>query len=101
MSTLSFAANKVAVIAIVAGIAVLGLGWVYFGSDNTLTTMQHNVAQDAEAQYKIVKAGGSKIEICAHAGVVKMMYLQTQDQDKYIEWGNIERADCADAGVVR
>jgi hypothetical protein len=67
---------------------------------NVFTTgTEMKVADDVVKQYEITKRSGTKIDVCVHAGLVSAAYLQAKDEDRYRQWKQIEKADCAAAGM--
>lgn len=55
---------------------------------------------DAITQYDFVKrAGGDKMEVCLHAGIVTEAYKNIRDESNYRKWKAIEKADCKRAGM--
>ena len=89
--------------------AVMGQsGSSYFGGglqSQANRTMQDvhaikgKVAADAVARYGVAQANGSAMDVCVQAGSVTAAYLQAQDEVKYQQWKQKERADCAKAGM--
>ncbi|MEO7032937.1 MAG: hypothetical protein ABI548_03805 [Polyangiaceae bacterium] len=79
--------------------AATGLNPIGAVADLGLDGIKKKVATDAVAQYEIAKRGGSKIEICAHAGMVSAAWLQAQDEASYRTWKATEKADCLAAGM--
>lgn len=69
------------------------------GCDAAATSIEGQVASDAVAQYEIVKRGGDRIQACVHAGLVTAAFLQAQDEASYRKWAEIEKRECAAAGV--
>jgi predicted GNAT family acetyltransferase len=65
----------------------------------SLGGIYEKVANDAVDQYQIAKRGGSVIDICVQAGFVSAAYLQAKDEANYQKWKEIEKVDCAAAGV--
>lgn len=63
--------------------------------------IEWQVAMDAVKQYEMVERHGTAIDRCVHAGFVAAAFLGAQAEDRYQEWKNIERQDCAAAGVPR
>ncbi|USN88270.1 MAG: hypothetical protein H6779_02385 [Candidatus Nomurabacteria bacterium] len=80
-------------------------GWFFFGGGleqqaaNDLDKIEDQVAADSVRQYNLAKQGGDAIEICVQAGMVTAAYLQAEDQPNYLKWKDIEKADCARAGM--
>ncbi len=60
-----------------------------------------SVANDMVAQYNMAKRSGSPVDVCVHAGMAAAAYLQAKNEDRYVEWKNIERLDCSRAGISR
>lgn len=81
------------------------LGWYYFGGgmdkhvENQMEGIYSQVANDAVKQYQITRAGNDPIDICVHAGLVAASYVQSKDQANYLRWKDIEKNDCARAGI--
>jgi hypothetical protein len=79
--------------------------WYFFGggSQGQATKTQENVyqqvASDAVAQYNIAKNSGNKTDACVHAGLVAASFLQAQNDFSYSRWKDIQKADCAEAGM--
>lgn len=59
------------------------------------------VSEDMVAQYNIAKKQGDKMQTCVQAGMVSVAYLQAKDEAKYNEWKEIEKSDCAAAGITK
>ncbi len=72
----------------------IGVIWYFFGGG-----VEGSVARDVIDQYKIAKRSGGPMDACVHAGLVKAVFLQAKDEDKYKEWQAVERADCSAAGL--
>lgn len=58
-------------------------------------------AYDAEERYAIVSRDGSPMEICVHAGIVASAWVHAKSEGMYQYWKQIEREDCARAGLQR
>ncbi len=69
--------------------------------DQAVTDIEVQVAEDAEAQFKMVRASGTLIDQCVQAGLVAAAWLQAQDAGKYDQWKDVEERACANAGVPR
>ena len=67
----------------------------------SLDDIEARVAGEAVARYNMVRASGTLIDACVHAGFVAAAYLQAQDAANYERWKQTERSDCAAAGVPR
>lgn len=82
-----------------------GFGWYFFGggldqqAGKELDKIQNQVAIDSVSQYQLAKKGGDPIQICVQAGLVSAAYLQAEDETNYLKWKDIEKADCAKAGL--
>jgi ABC-type transport system involved in Fe-S cluster assembly fused permease/ATPase subunit len=66
---------------------------------NESTFIDNAVARDVIKQYELVKKHGSDIEVCVHAQIVQAAYLQGKNEEKFVEWQKIARADCKKAGM--
>lgn len=100
--------NTNAVIGTVFFFILLGGGfWFYYGggwqtaTKDQMQEITNMVAEDSVKEYNIAKAGGDKIDICVHAGLVSAAYIQAKDQANYLVWKEIEKNDCAAAGLPR
>lgn len=69
--------------------------------DQAVDDIYLKVAEDAEAQYDMVKVSGTAIDKCVQAGMVAAAWLQAQDSGKYDQWKDVEERACANAGVPR
>lgn len=78
-------------------IVFLGLLWFFFGYKG----VEKSVAQDAIKEYELARKGGDKVEICARASFVVVAFSQAHDEQNYLEWKEIERKDCEDAGMPK
>ncbi len=93
--------------ALVGLLMIGGFGWYYFGggleqqADRSLDQIKDKVAADAVVQYGIAKRNGTAMDACVQAGLVAASYLQAQNEVSYQEWKQIEKADCARAGLPR
>lgn len=70
-------------------------------SVQTMEHIQDKVSSDFVDQYNIAKQQGDKIQICVQAGLVAAGFLQAKDAPNYQKWKDIEKADCAKAGLPR
>ena len=68
---------------------------------NQMDDINTQVVNDSIEQYNITKSSGNPIDICVHAGMVKAAVLQAKDEAQYKEWNEIEKADCAAAGMPK
>ena len=59
------------------------------------------VATDLEEQYNLASKSGDKIGLCVQAGLVSAGYLQAKNESKYLEWKDVEKRDCAAAGIPK
>ena len=59
------------------------------------------VASDLEEKYNLASKSGDKIGLCVHAGMVSAGYLQAKNESKYLEWKDVEKRDCAAAGIPK
>ena len=84
--------NKIRAIAAV--IILVVLAFYFYGGG-----IEHQVANDFTAQYKIAKANGDKMQTCVQAGIVSAAYLQAKDDENYKRWKNTEKHDCRAAGM--
>jgi hypothetical protein len=64
-----------------------------------MTEVAQKVARDSVEQYELVKTGGDKMQICAHASMVVAAFVQAKDKENFAKWKAVERADCKKAGV--
>lgn len=84
-----------------------GLIWYFFlgglnrHAASEMGRIEQQVAGDQVQQYGIAKRGGSSMEACVHAGMVAAAYIQAKDEGNYRRWKEIERGDCAAAGLPR
>lgn len=90
----------------VLSLLVLGAGaWFFFGggleqqAGTSMDRIEDQVAADSVRQYNLSRQAGDLIEICVQAGMVSAAYLQAEDQPNYLKWKNVEKADCAKAGL--
>lgn len=88
------------------GIIVLAAGvWYFFGGGlekhaaKEMVKIEEQVALDSIAQYNIVKANGTPMDVCVHAGAVAAIYLQAQNVSKYKKWKAVEKRECQAAGI--
>lgn len=68
-------------------------------SVQTMDDLKQKVAADFVEQYDIAKQQGDKVQICVQAGIVSAGFLQAKDAVNYQKWKDIEKADCAKAGI--
>jgi len=61
--------------------------------------IHQKVAKDAIDQYELTKKHGTLIERCVHAQMVGAAFLQAKDEENYVAWKAVEKADCAKAGM--
>jgi hypothetical protein len=86
---------------------ILMIIWYFFGgglenqAGDSLKLLQDKVASDYVQQYEMAKRNGSPMDVCVLAGFVSAAYLQAKDEPNYAKWKQIERTDCAKAGVSR
>lgn len=52
-------------------------------------------------QYEMVKKSGSAMERCTYAGLVVAGAVQANDDAAHTKWKDVEREECAAAGVPR
>ncbi|MFZ6727379.1 hypothetical protein ACO0K2_17945 [Undibacterium sp. MH2W] len=64
-----------------------------------MANIEATVAQDAIKQYQIAKRNGSPADACAYATMVSAAFLQAKDEASYKQWKDVEKSDCAAAGV--
>lgn len=90
----------------VIGLLILGAGgWYFFGggldqqTNKEIERINDQVAVDFVEQYQLAKKSGDLIQICVQAQMVSAGYLQAQDEPNYLKWKDIEKADCARAGL--
>ncbi|MEM9806616.1 MAG: hypothetical protein AAF959_15185 [Cyanobacteria bacterium P01_D01_bin.56] len=91
---------------VVLGMLVLGslaAFWLFGGlnwfSGRQLDSIQIQVAEDMEAQYRLMGSESTEIDKCVQAGVVAAAWLQAQDQVEYQNWKLIENGHCEAAGL--
>jgi hypothetical protein len=81
--------------------------WYFFGGGlehqaaRGLQDLKEKVAVDQVKEYEIAKRNGSAMDACVMAGMVAAAYLQSQEERSYQRWKDIERSDCALAGLSR
>lgn len=63
--------------------------------------IQRGVAKDLEGQYEMARRSGNSMDLCVRASLVAEAHLQAHNEDRYVEWENIETLDCARAGISR
>ncbi len=68
-------------------------------SIQTMDDLKQKVAADFVEQYDIAKRQGDRVQICVQAGIVSAGFLQSKDEANYQKWKEIEKADCAKAGI--
>lgn len=91
--------------AVLALLILGGGGWYYFGGGldqqaaQELDKIEDQVAMDSVRQYNLAQQSGDRISICVQAGMVSAAYLQAEDQTNYLKWKDVEKADCAKAGL--
>jgi hypothetical protein len=79
--------------------------WYFYGggldqqASADLSKIQNQVATDALAQYQIAKKGGDATQICVQAGIVSAALLQAKNEESYVKWQQVQKADCAKAGM--
>jgi hypothetical protein len=56
--------------------------------------VREKVIKDAEREYQIASASGTRIDRCVQAGMVAAAYLQAHNQPSYQSWKMREEADC-------
>ncbi len=66
---------------------------------NSMGDLMASVARDAVNQYRIAQREGDPIQTCVQAGLVSAAYLQAQDEPNYVHWKDVQRTDCARAGM--
>lgn len=67
-----------------------------------IRNISDRVLADNIDQYNIVySSGGSYLDLCVQAGMVKAAALQAKNQEYYIHWNEIESINCTIAGVPR
>jgi len=66
-----------------------------------LADIEKQVAQDSVASYNLSVKGGDKMEICTQASMVSASFLQAKDEKNYLKWKDIEKNDCANAGLPK
>lgn len=77
----------------------VGLGGCDQMMEDQMAGIHSQVAEDAEAQYRIASSSGSAMDKCVQAGLVSAAYLQAQDENQYQRWKAIEQTDCTAAGL--
>lgn len=98
--------NLLPVIVAGAGIGVVGAivlatnGINIFGERRALSDPRIASAQSFEKQYAMQKgAAASAADLCARSRLVAEAYLQAEAQEKYREWTEQSRTDCAIADL--
>ena len=81
----------------VLALCALGVGFWWMRS----SSVEKQVAEDAEAQYKIVRSSGGAVDRCVQAGLVAAAWLQAKDSDRYEQWKRTEINECRAAGVPK
>lgn len=71
------------------------------GTRSRIEDIHKQVSDDAVKQYEIAKRGTDKMQTCVQAGFVVAAYLQAKDESNFTKWQEIERKDCAAAGLSR
>jgi hypothetical protein len=62
----------------------------------------NKVLRDSIDQYNIARtSGGSNMDLCVQAGMVKAAALQAKNQEYYSRWNSIEQQRCSIAGLPR
>ena len=64
-----------------------------------MQVIYEKVAIDAIAHYRIVKQNGSPADACASVLPVTSAFLQAKDHAKYKVWKQIQKNECAAAGL--
>jgi len=59
------------------------------------------MALEEERKFKLVNENGSSMDMCVHAGIVALAWLQTENSERYKQWKEIEKKACKAAGVPR
>ncbi|MCD2168066.1 hypothetical protein [Comamonas koreensis] len=67
----------------------------------TLEDIQRKVLADSIDQYNIVANGGSAMDRCVRAGLVSAAAVQAKDSAQHERWRQVEKDDCAAAGVPK
>ena len=86
---------------------MVGLVWYFFlggltqQTNANLQNVYEKVATDQVTQYQIVKRNGTAMDACVHAGLVAAGYVQAKNEAAYAQWKQIEKQDCAAAGVPK
>lgn len=70
-------------------------------ADKSMHGITAKVAADSVAQYEIAKKSDDKIQICVQAGMVSAAYLQAKDEPNFLKWKDVEKTDCAAAGMPK
>lgn len=85
-------------------ILIIALSFV-FGGDideqvkKELSTIEIQVAKDAEKQYEIVRKNGVSIESYTQASLVAAAYLQAKDEENYNKWKQIADEEAKKVGL--
>lgn len=66
-----------------------------------MQNINNEVSDNAVKQYQMSVRNGNPIEICFQASMVATAYLQANDEPNYKRWKEIERGDCARAGIPK
>lgn len=84
-----------------------GWAWWNFGGglnmkvESDMQNIHNSVAADFEKQYEIASRSGNAMDACVQAGIVSAAYLQAKDDASYQKWKDIEKSDCARAGIPK
>ena len=78
-------------------LAIAAAVWYFWNSNG----LEEKVAHDNIERYEIAKKGQDKVEICMYAGLVAGAFNQAKDEKSYLHWKEIERSDCATAGLKK
>jgi hypothetical protein len=93
--------------AVVAVLVIGALAWFFFGgglekmTGDEMGKIESQVAEDAAKQYEIAKRNGTAMDRCVHAGLTAAAYIQAKNETEYARWKQVEKGDCATAGVPR
>lgn len=71
-------------------------------SASTIQDITNAVATDMVERYEMAKRNSAApLDICVQAGLVTAGFLQAKNEENYKKWKDIEKADCAAAGIQK
>lgn len=69
---------------------------------DSAASAEAEVALQAKSQYEMAKRNNADpVNLCVQAGFVTAAYLQAGDEQNYAKWMQIERSECAAAGISK